>query len=458
MDKFFDKESTFFVPLGGSGEIGSNLNLYGYQGKWLMLDCGVSFGDGIPGIDTTLPDPGFIVERRDDLVALVLTHGHEDHLGAIEYIWDQIQCPIYATPFTAALLRLKLGQGSNTKRVRIIEMNPGDRRTLGPFTFEFVAVTHSIPDSVMVIIETPTGRILHTGDWKFDPDPLLGHTTDFSRLKEIGAQGVLAAIGDSTNAMIPGHSGSEAEVKQVLIDVVKTQRQRVAITCFASNVARLRIAAEAARQSERQLAFIGRSLWRIHEAAVECGYWDYPQPVDPEDAGFLPPAHALYVVTGCQGEPRAALHRLAEDNHRDVVLDPGDTVIFSSRDIPGNEEEIAKLQHKLREAGMVVLTLEDAPVHVSGHPAQAELAELYQMTRPQIVIPVHGEPPHQRAHADLAIQCQVRQTLIPTNGDIVKISRDKAEKVGTVPFGKLGVAGKKLISVKVDPSRHHGGS
>jgi len=454
MDSFFDNDSTIFIPLGGSGEIGSNLNLYGYRGKWLMLDCGVSFGDGVPGIDTTMPDPTFIAERRDDLTGLVLTHGHEDHLGAIEYIWDQFMGPVYATPFTASLLRLKLGDSH--KRVRIIEMNPGDKRTLGPFTFEFIAVTHSIPDAVMVLVETPTGKFLHTGDWKFDPQPLLGPVSDMKRLKEIGGEGVLAVVGDSTNAPVAGRSGSEAEAKQALIELVQRQKHRVIITCFASNVARLRSIAEAAQQSGRTLAFIGRSLWRMLDAAQDCEYWDYPEPMEPEDAGFVPRERALYITTGCQGEQRAALSRMADDSHPDVMVESGDTVIFSSRDIPGNEETIAQLQHKLRDLGARVITLHDSPdalIHVSGHPAQEELKELYGMVRPRMLVPVHGEPLHQQAHAEVGQQCGIGQIVIPANGDVLKITAETVEKVATVKAGKLGVQGKRLVTVTADMLR-----
>jgi ribonuclease J len=456
MDSFFDNDSTIFIPLGGSGEIGSNLNLYGYRGKWLMLDCGVSFGDGVPGIDTTMPDPGFIAQRRDDLAGLVLTHGHEDHLGAVEYIWDQFQGPVFATPFTAALLRLKLGDSH--KRVRIIEMQPGDKRTLGSFTFEFIAVTHSIPDAVMVLIETPTGRFLHTGDWKFDPQPLLGPVSDLDRLKEIGAAGVLAVIGDSTNAPVAGRSGSEAEARQSLTQLVKDQPHRVIITCFASNVARLRTIADVAQQNGRTLAFIGRSLWRMLEAAKACGYWDYPDPIDPEDAGFTPRPRALYVTTGCQGEKRAALSRMADDSHPDVMVEEGDTVIFSSRDIPGNEETIEQVQRKLVDLGARVITLHDAPVdgliHVSGHPAQDELKELYSMVRPHALVPVHGEPMHQQAHADVGRACGIKHITVPANGDVLRLTADGVDKIGTVKAGKLGVMGKKLVTVTVDPDRH----
>lgn len=450
-------DDIIFVPLGGSGEIGANLNLYGHAGKWLMVDCGVSFADKPPGIELTLPDPSFAVSLQHDLVGIVITHGHEDHIGALEYVWHQLQCPIFATPFTASLIRRKFGDGPNSKRLRIVEMLPGDTRKLGPFTFEFVAVTHSIPDSVMVLITTAIGTVLHTGDWKFDDEPLLGHLTDHARLEQAGRDGILALVGDSTNALVEGRSGSEAGVRTSLIDLVADLQGRVVITCFASNVARLRIAAEAARQAQRELCFVGRSLWRIFDAAQENNYWKgLPLPAEADEIDDLPVQHVLYVATGCQGEDRAALSRMASGRHPFVELGAGDNVIFSSREIPGNEEEIARVQNMLIERGVNVITVDDEPVHVSGHPCIDELTQLYQVTRPHIIIPVHGEARHQQANAAVAAACQVRNSIIPTNGDVIRITKTGAEKVGQVSAPKLGYDGKRLVAVTIDaPARNN---
>lgn len=445
-------DEILFLPLGGSGEIGGNLNLYAAAGKWLAVDCGVSFGDAAPGIDVVMPDPAFIAERTHNLVGLVITHGHEDHIGAIEYLWQDLQCPIYATPFTAALIRAKMSGPDGKTKIRIIEKQPGERWTLGPFTLELVHVTHSIPEAAMLVIETTAGRLLHTGDWKFDPEPLTGPPSDLARLRQLGDEGVLAVIGDSTNATVAGRSGSEASVRKGLIEVVKPLRGRVVIACFASNVARLLIAAEAAKQSGRELAFVGRSLWRVLGAAQESGVWKNSEPLSPEDAGYLPADRALYVVTGSQGEARSALARLAQNEHPELVLEKGDTVIFSSREIPGNEKEIARVQNQLIQHGVHVMTADDAPngatIHVSGHPAHDELTELYQMVRPQILVPVHGEPVHQQAHIAIAEACQISQHLVPDNGDVLRISAAGVEKIGAVPVGRLGVDGKRLVKLQ----------
>lgn len=449
-----NNDDVVFIPLGGSGEIGANLNLYGHAGKWLMVDCGVSFGDKLPGIELTLPDPSFAASLQHDLVGIVITHGHEDHIGALQYVWHQLQCPIFATPFTAALIRSKMGDAPHSKKLRIIEMLPGDTRQLGPFKFEFVAVTHSIPDSVMVLITTGIGHLLHTGDWKFDDEPLLGHLTDYDRLAEIGREGLLALVGDSTNALLSGHSGSEGDIRGNLVDLVSDLKGRVVITCFASNVARLRIAAEAARKAHRELCFVGRSLWRIFDAAQHCNYWKgLPLPAEADEVDAIPSQHVLYVATGCQGEERAALSRMAMGEHPHVHLGAGDNVIFSSREIPGNEREIARIQNLLIERGVRIVTVDDLPVHVSGHPCRDELTKLYQTTRPHIIIPVHGELRHQLANAEIAKQCQVRHTIIPNNGDVIRITKEGVEKVAQVPAPKLGLDGVRLVPVNGDTLR-----
>jgi ribonuclease J len=331
-----------FLPLGGSGEIGMNLNLYEYGGKWLMVDLGVTFADdGVPGVEVMMADPRFIVERRRDLVGLVLTHAHEDHLGAVQYLWPELRCPIWATPFTAAFLRRKLTETDFADEVEIHIIPMGSRFQVGPFDCELVTLTHSIPEPNGLAIRTPAGTVFHTGDWKIDPQPLVGDVTDDRRLRAIGEEGVLALIGDSTNAIRAGESGSEASVRETLIELFRNYDSRIAVACFASNVARVESIAVAAKASGRHTALVGRSLWRIHDTAKETGYLrDLPPFIDERDAGFLPRDKVVMICTGSQGEPRAALTRIAHDDHPHIVLEKGDTVVFSSRTIPGNERAV----------------------------------------------------------------------------------------------------------------------
>jgi ribonuclease J len=438
-----------FLSLGGAGEIGMNLNLYGYGGKWLMLDCGVTFGDDrAPGVDVLMPDPSFIVERRESLAGLVVTHAHEDHLGAIPYLWDRLRCPVYATPFAAAVLRAKLVESEFRAEVPITVVPMSGKFTVGPFELELITLTHSIPEPNAVVIRTPLGAVLHTGDWKLDPGPVVGPTTDEEALRRLGDEGVLAMVCDSTNALRPGESGSEADVRDSLIKLIGQLKNRVAVACFASNVARLRSVWDAARAHDRDVALIGRSLWRIEKAARETGYLDGVGKFLTEDeAGYLPREKVLYICTGSQGEPRAALARIARNDHQHVVLEPGDTVIFSSRVIPGNELAIGRLQNDLANIGVEIITDSEAFVHVSGHPARDELIRMYQLVRPRIAIPVHGEGRHLRAHAKLAEECQVSQALIVDNGDMVRLAPGEAEIVDDVPTGRLGVDGSRLLTV-----------
>ena len=439
-----------FLPLGGSGEIGMNLNLYEYGGKWLMVDLGVTFADdGVPGVDVIMPDPQFIVERRDRLVGLVLTHAHEDHLGAVPYLWPQLQCPIWATPFTAAFLRRKLAETDFADAVEIHEVPLGARFNVGPFELEMVTLTHSIPEPNGLAIRTPAGAVFHTGDWKIDPEPLVGDLTDDAKLRAIGDNGVLAMIGDSTNAMRPGESGSEATVRQTLIDVIGRCKGRVAVGCFASNVARLESIAVAAAHHGRDVALVGRSLWRIHDAAKETGYLkDLPPFVDERDAGFIPRDRVVMICTGSQGESRAALSRIAADEHPHVVLERGDTVIFSSRVIPGNERNVLRLLNGLARLGVDIVTDDTHPhIHVSGHPARDELTRMYQWVRPHIAIPVHGEQRHMQAHAELAKACQVPHALVPENGTLIRLAPEGPEIVDHVPVGRLAADGDRLLPI-----------
>lgn len=441
----------FYLPLGGTGEIGMNLNLYGYDGKWLMVDLGVSFGDEtMPMIDVVMADPAWIEERKKHLVGLVVTHGHEDHLGAIQYLWPRLQCPVYASPFAAAILHAKLHEVGLAGKVPVHVVELGSRFDVGPFNIEMVSLTHSIPEPNALAIRTPAGTILHTGDWKFDPDPMIGLSSDTEALRRIGNEGVLAMVGDSTNVFTPGHSGSEAEVRAGLIELLGRFDGRIAVGCFATNLARVESIAVAAHANGRDVALVGRSLWRIDKAARGLGYLrDLPPFLSDHDAAHLPSDKVVYICTGSQGEDRAALSRIASNNHPHVVLSKGDAVIFSSRVIPGNEKSIYRLQNNLVKLGVQVVTDRDAFIHVSGHPARDEMTTMYQLIRPQIAIPTHGEARHLREHADLALACQVPQALAVENGSMVRLADGRAEVVDHVPSGRLAVDGPGRL-VRVD--------
>jgi ribonuclease J len=444
-----DAQSLYFTALGGADEIGMNLNLYAYRGDWLIVDCGVTFGDDSqPGLDVVMPDPGFIAERRERLVGILATHAHEDHIGAIPYLWRRLRCPVWATPFTAAVLRAKLAEFGLLGEVEINIVPLAGHFQIGPFDLELITLTHSIPESNAVAIRTPVGTVLHTGDWKFDPDPLVGEAADEGVLKRLGDEGVLALVGDSTNALRPGHSGSEADLRRSLVELVGRYDARVAVGCFASNVARLATMAHVAQANGRVAALVGRSLRRMDKAARETGYLADVAPfLGEEEAAHVPRDEILLICTGSQGEPRAALTRIAHDDHPHIELDPGDTVIFSSRIIPGNEKAIGRLHNELARLGVDIVTEEDHFVHVSGHPAQDELSHMYQLVRPKVAIPVHGEARHLAAHARLARDCQVAQTLEIGNGDMVLLSADGARIVDEVPVGRLASDGKSLLPV-----------
>jgi len=439
-----------FLPLGGAGEIGMNMNLYGHAGAWLMVDLGITFGDEFtPGIDVILPDPTFIEERRDELAGLVLTHAHEDHLGAVAYLWDRLECPVYATPFTAAVLRRKLAEVGLLDRVPLTEIPLSGRFSVGPFDIELITLTHSIPEPNALVIETPAGRVMHTGDWKLDPDPLVGPTTDEAALIRTGEAGVLAMVCDSTNVLVPGGSGSEADVRETLLDIVGRYKQRVAVACFASNVARLDTIARVGEAHGRNVALVGRSLWRIYEAAKETGYLrDIPPFLSESDLGYLPRDKVLMICTGSQGEPRSALARIAAGDHPEASLEAGDTVIFSSRMIPGNEISINRLHNRLSERGIEIVTTNEENVHVSGHPARDELAQMYQWIRPRIAVPVHGEPRHLVAHAKLAQECQVAESVVVQNGSLVSLAPGRAEIIDEVFTGRLAVDGHQIINLE----------
>jgi ribonuclease J len=439
-----------FLPLGGTGEIGMNLSLYRCNGRWLAVDCGIGFGgNDLPEVEVMLPDPAFIVERRDKLVGLVLTHAHEDHLGAVPWLWRQLRCPVYATPFTAAVLRRKLAEQQMVPEVKLHVLPPGGAFELPPFSLRYLRVAHSIPESQALVIETPHGIVLHTGDWKLDPHPLVGPVTDEPALHELGERGVLAMICDSTNAMVEGHSGSEAEVRRNLSALIRSIRSgRVAVTCFSSNIARIESVALAARDAGRSVALVGRSLRTLESAARECGYLKGIPEFAPEDeAGSIPDDNLLILTTGSQGEPKSALSRIAADSHRHIALGEGDTVVFSSRVIPGNERAIGNLQDNLVRRGVRLMTVADHMVHVSGHPARDELRRLYKLVCPRYSVPVHGEWRHLTSHAQLARELGSTPMLLE-DGDILRLSPGAAEVVDSAPVGRLVLDAGRLVPLK----------
>ena len=443
-------DELLFLPLGGAGEIGMNMNLFGFRGRWLMVDCGVTFADEqIPGVDVLMPDPGWIVDHVNDLDGLVLTHAHEDHIGAVPYLWERLRCKMWATPFTAAVLKRKLQDVGLDQQARITVLKPGSRFKVGNFwDIEMVTLTHSIPEPNALLIRTPVGTIFHTGDWKLDPTPLVGPPVDEEQLRKIGDNGVLACVGDSTNVFRAGVAGSEAEVRASLIDLVKGYEKRVVIACFASNVARLETVAAVAKASKRHAALVGRSLWRIYEAAKETGYLrDIAPFISEQEAADLPRHKVLMAATGSQGEPRAALARIAAGTHPSVSLEPGDTVVFSSRIIPGNERAINRLHDALAMLGADVVTEKDHFVHVSGHPARDELMQMYQWIRPRILVPVHGEARHMMEHAKLGQSMQIPDTVVATNGQMLRLSPGRPEIVDEVPYGRLAVDGTQLVAL-----------
>ncbi|MBL8687109.1 MAG: ribonuclease J [Alphaproteobacteria bacterium] len=441
-------DQLLFLPLGGAGEIGMNLNLYGHDGKWLMVDLGVTFGnETTPGIDVIMPDPTFIEDNKQDLAGLLLTHAHEDHLGAVPYLWPRLKCPIYATPFTAAVLQRKFEQeGIKDASITIVPMR--SQFKIGPFQIELVTITHSIPEPNAVILRTALGTILHTGDWKIDPSPVIGDITDEKTLKSLAGQDVLALVGDSTNALVPGHSSSESDLYQSLYQLGQELPHRMVVTCFASNVARLKTIMQVATSLNRKVALVGRSLWRIYDAAVETGYLhDLPKPMDEEEVQRTPRQKLLMICTGSQGESRSALSRIVHGTHANIKLEQGDGVIFSSRVIPGNEQDIHHLQDALVRLGVRVISDRDAFVHVSGHPAQDELTTMYQWVRPKLAIPVHGEERHMRAHAELARNCQVPKAVPAHNGQVIEIAPRHGEIIDQVPVGRWALDGNRLISM-----------
>ena len=433
-----------FVPLGGVGEIGMNLYLYGYgragAREWLIVDMGVTFGgEQEPGVDIILPDIGFLEEERHNIAGLLLTHAHEDHFGAVVDLWPLLgRVPVYATPFTAEMLKSKLSEMGVLDGFPLEIMPLGDRRAIGPFDVELVSMSHSIPEPSAVIIRTPLGAALHTGDWKLDENPLTSAPTDEARLRALGDDGLAALVCDSTNAVRDGLSPSEADVAVTLNQLIGEARRRVAVTTFASNVARIRSVANATRAAGRELVVVGRAMYRVIEAAQATGYLDPELPFHDETAfAKLPPRKVVALCTGSQGEPRAAMARIAQGEHPNVKLDPGDMVIFSSRTIPGNEKAVGRVQNGLADQGVEVITDQDAPVHVSGHPRRGELEQLYRWVKPKVAIPMHGEGRHLEAHAKLAERLGVTEVVRARNGAMVRLLPGPAAIIDEVPVGRL---------------------
>jgi ribonuclease J len=444
-----------FAPLGGVGEIGMNLSVYGlgnrHQRSLLAVDLGVSFGneEHLPGIDVIMPDIRFLAKERKNLVGLVLTHAHEDHFGAIIDLWPQLRCPIYATRFSAALFEAKCASERNPPKIPVTVVESGGRIDIGPFSVEFIPVAHSIPESHALAIRTAAGTVLHTGDWKIDPTPIIGRPTDERRLREIGDEGVLALVGDSTNAVREGRSPSEQEVAKTITELVKAAHGRVAVTTFASNVARLKAVADAAKAADREVVVVGRAMERVVQVARETGYLDGVQAFRGADLyGHFPPDKVLALCTGSQGEPRAALARIANDDHPLVTLNKGDIVIFSSRTIPGNEKAVNAIINGLVTQGIEIITDRTHLVHVSGHPRRDELRDMIAWVRPKILIPAHGEALHLSEHASLARACGVPKVLMCRNGDLVRLAPGEAAIVDQVPAGRLYKDGNILETDK----------
>lgn len=449
----FEKEKLYFCPLGGAGHFGANLNLYVFQDRFLLIDLGMGFPDTkrYPGVDLLLPDIRFLQANKNKISGLVVTHVHEDHIGGIPYLWPQLKCPIYATPFAASIIRKKIRDYPWAKDVDIRILPLSSKFNVGPFDCELMTITHSTLEPNAVIVRAGLyNPIFHTGDWKLDDDPIIGDVTDLDRLDSLAEEGVLAVIGDSTNAIHKGHSGSEAEVRENLISVFEEIEQRIAVTCFSSNIARLVSIAEAAEKVGRHVALAGQSLSRMVDSARECGY-DLPKFLSANEGAYLPRNKVVFIVTGSQGEPRSTLYKIAYSAHKDIELEAGDTVVYSSRVIPGNDINVIDIKNRLIKKGLKLIDeLDGRVLHVSGHPYQDELAELYHRLKPSIAIPVHGETQMLYAHARLADDCDVPQTFVPQNGVVYEFDRQSntAEEIARIDVNMLGLDGTQLIDMQ----------
>ncbi len=439
-----------FLPLGGSGEIGMNLNLYAYKGQWIMVDCGMMFAsDYTPGVDLILPDTNFIETEKAALAGLLITHGHEDHIGALPHLWERFRCPVYATAFTAELIKSKLQEVGLIDAVALHIVKAGEAFPIGPFEASYVPLAHSIAEGHGIALTCDKGTIFHTGDWKLDDEPLIGPVCPSEELTALGEKGVLAMVGDSTNVFNKHASGSEAKVRENLIEMVKGMTGRVVITTFASNVARLETIAKVAKETGRHLALMGRSMHRILAAGQETGYFkDLDTLIDEQDVGDIPRDNILIACTGCQGEPRAAIARIARGDHKHIHLAEGDNVLFSSKIIPGNEMTLGALFNDLASKKINVVTEKDAFIHVSGHPGRAELRHMYDWVKPQCAIPVHGETRHLIRHAEFAKEMGVKHRIVPQNGDVIEIQPSGVTLVDRVSAGRLAVDGRVIVSVE----------
>lgn len=443
----------FFVPLGGAGEIGINFGLYSCDGQWIAVDCGVGFaGDRLPGVDMVLPDPTFAEQIAKNLKALIITHAHEDHIGAVGHFWPLLRCPVYATPFAAEMLETRLDEAGILGRVSLETVEAGDELDLAPFDIELIPVNHSVPEAVSLLIRTKYGNVFHTGDWRFDDTPVVGKPANYARFKELGKENVLAMVADSTNVFVENDILSESDVKDSLTTLFsRYSGKRLVVTCFASNVGRIESIAEAAEKNGRTVCLLGRSLWRVEGAGRACGYFRGINVfLTDEEAQDLPPSKVLYLCTGCQGEPKAALSNLSYGVYRSLQLNKGDVVIFSSRVIPGNEQAIANIKNRFIAKGIEVVTDKDALTHVSGHANHNDMKRMYGFVRPKIAVPVHGEAAHLFEHAKLADECGISQTVIPKDGDVISFGADKADVIGSVQSGLMAMDGRKIIPVNAD--------
>lgn len=441
------KNDLLFIPLGGTNEIGINVNLFHLDGKWIMVDCGAGFADDhLPGVDVIVADVSFIEKHKKDLLGLIITHAHEDHLGAVQYLHDELECPIYTTKFTANFLKTKLSEYDSSKKVKINIVEPNSTLDLEPFKIEFIGLTHSAPEMQALAIQTKAGVILHTGDWKFDPNPLVGPESNYDALKKYGDQGVLALTCDSTNVFNPGSSGSEGDLKESLYDIISGCQKMVIVTTFASNLARIDSLINIAKKLDRKVVLAGRSMHRMVNTAQDSGYLqEVDNIIDEQALGKYDRSKIMVLATGCQGEPMAAIAKVASNNHQSIKLTQGDTIIFSSKIIPGNEKKIGRMLNNFVQHKVNVITEQDHFVHVSGHPGREELKKMYDLVRPKICVPVHGEPIHIHAQAELARSHGIKKCLELENGDVAILNEDNPEIIGKVENGYLAVEGKHLL-------------